>query len=183
MWLQRVPLQQWGRQRWSRRGRRGSQRSRFVHELLPRSRAGPRNSSRTRILDLFITTKAHERCRCQRYFMGGDGGCDHADCCRHHTRNWYCAQNHVLNVARGQLSRTHPIMQAPLGDQYSTLPRYFNGDGPVVVANMAGEGGGGGGRPQVSTGKHTSSSEERKRPVNRSVEEQKLLSSRSCLSL
>ena len=31
---------------------------------------------------------ANAKCRCKKYFMGGDGACDHANSCLYHARNW-----------------------------------------------------------------------------------------------
>ena len=43
---------------------------------------------------------AHERCRCRRYFMGGDGAWTISTAAIF-TRNWYCAHSHVLKALDG----------------------------------------------------------------------------------
>jgi hypothetical protein len=41
---------------------------------------------------------ANVPCRCQRYFMGGEGAWDHINSCLHHASNWTCAHDHVLRA-------------------------------------------------------------------------------------
>jgi hypothetical protein len=41
---------------------------------------------------------ANVQCRCQRYFMGGDGAWDHINSCIHHNANWTRAHEHVLRA-------------------------------------------------------------------------------------
>jgi hypothetical protein len=41
---------------------------------------------------------ANVPCRCTRYFMGGDGACDHVNSCLQHASNWTCAHDHVLRA-------------------------------------------------------------------------------------
>jgi len=54
---------------------------------------------------------AQERCRCQRYLVGGDCGRDHVNCCLFHARNWYCAHNHVLRALEGDVKT--PVSPTP----------------------------------------------------------------------
>jgi hypothetical protein len=54
---------------------------------------------------------AQERCRCQRYLVGGDCGRDHVNCCLFHARNWYCAHNHVLRALEGDVKT--PVSPPP----------------------------------------------------------------------
>jgi hypothetical protein len=41
---------------------------------------------------------ANVQCRCQGYFMGGDGAWDHINSCIHHNANWTRAHEHVLRA-------------------------------------------------------------------------------------
>jgi hypothetical protein len=41
---------------------------------------------------------ANVPCRCQRYFMGGEGAWDHVNSCLHHASNWTCTHDHVLRA-------------------------------------------------------------------------------------
>jgi hypothetical protein len=43
---------------------------------------------------------ANVPCRCQRYFMGGEGAWDHINSCLHHASNWTCAHDHVLQALK-----------------------------------------------------------------------------------
>jgi hypothetical protein len=43
---------------------------------------------------------ANVPCRCQRYFMGGEGAWDHVNSCLYHASNWTCAHDHVLRALK-----------------------------------------------------------------------------------
>jgi hypothetical protein len=42
-----------------------------------------------------IAPFANVPCRCQRYFMGGEGAWDHINSCLLHASNWTCAHDHA----------------------------------------------------------------------------------------